>query len=1033
MRYLNIIFFLILSFEVFSQSQSQFTSYSVKDGLSDNRVYNIVQDDRGFIWIGTANGLNFFDGNKFTVYNTGNSALKDNQIYEIKKARTHELLLATGYGAILLDTRTAIMKLFTVPSLQGLENVANTVRHIAYTSKDEIVLGTYVGAYILDREGNLIDSVRSDYKVSDVGVRWLHFVGGLASFSNGDVLIATKTGFYFYDYQKKEALPLDSLNIPAYHQLVRLLHGRKPSYIYATNKFDQLFFIDNLSFTDSIYIVDIPHQKVVAQKLPFAVKDNIRWDSRIQFQNDSLVTITTARKGYYLFSYNPSNPALALISGEQASNVFTQYILRDNSNQFWIATETGFLQQTSDYPHVRNISIKPYVPMDSYHPVAAVYSDSDRYWIGGYSRESGLLILDTTFRLIKRMDFIKKPADKNFIVSIVPWTKDTLLIGTKSGDYFVNVNNYTKTDFSFPGSYHNLSRIAIQKYFRDSKGILWLSGGQTGGVWQIDQQRRIIKHYKPGRTDLDFPLRTAGAFAEDNNGDIWMVHWVDGLARWNRKKQKFDTLIKQWPIKGFIGFNCSGITKAEDDNFWFFINSYGLVKYDIKNNSLERFVASDDRADDNTDCLMMTGGRKLWMNLRHSILVYDTKDHSLVTLNFKNGLPDESNTGEGMYYDTARQTIAIGFSNTFSLIDVSSIKATSSHPEVFICGIKNLLNNKYLDFSKPLRLNHKNNDIQVRFAVTDLHHTMQSPEFEYRLSDDENWKFIGSVNFLNLNNLTPGSYKMQLRVAGENIDHQADSAFVNFRVLPPFNKTIWFYIALCIVVSSLVFLIYSVRKNQLMALQEVRDNISSDLHDDIGSRLTYIRVLSILGEKEDIPVDEKKKQLKRISEEALNSSEALDEIVQNMHAHDEELDNITARMRRYAGDIFNNGDPVLRMEVNSAIAGGAMELEKKRDLFIMFKEILNNIKKHAEAKIVSIKIAAKGESLLLEVNDDGIGFNPNEFSGRNGIKNIKSRIAKWKGQLRIISNRSIGTRIIVQLPFEKKSYIKRIFRTKGKH
>ena len=1027
MRYPGIIFFIFLSFEVFSQPTGQYTSYSVKDGLSDNRVYNIVQDDRGFIWIGTANGLNFFDGNEFTVYNTGNSALKDNQIYEIKKARTHELLLATGYGAILLDTRTAIMKLFTVPSLQGLENVANTVRHIAYTSKDEIVLGTYVGAYILDREGNLIDSVRSDYKVSDVGIRWLHFVGGLASFSNGDVLIAASTGFYFYNSQKKKVLPLDSLNTPAYHQLVKLLHGRKPSYIYAANNFDQLFFIDNLSFTDSIYIVDIPHQRVVAQKLPFAVKDNIRWDSRIQFHSDSLLTITTARKGYYLFSYNSSDSDLTLISGEQASNVFTQYILRDQSNQFWVATETGFLQETSDYPHIRNISIKPYVPKDSYHPVAAVYSDPNRYWIGGYSREAGLLVLDTTFRLIKRMDFIKKPADKNFIVSIVPWTKDTLLIGTKSGDYFVNVNNYTNTDFSFPGPYHNLSRIAIQKYFRDSKGILWLSGGQTGGVWRIDQQRRIIKHYKPGRTDSDFPIRSVGAFAEDNNGNIWMVHWVDGLARWNRKKQKFDTLIKQWPIKGFIGFNCSGIAKAEDDNLWFFINSYGLVKYDIRNNSLKRFVATNDRADDNTDCLMMTGGRKLWMNLRHSILVYDTKDHSLVTLTFKNGLPDESNTGEAMYFDTVKQTIAIGFSNTFSLIDVSSIEATSSNPQVFICGIKNLINNKYEDFSQPFRLNHTNNDIQIRFAVTDLHHTIQSPEFEYRLSNDENWKFIGSVNSLNLNNLSPGIYKLQIKIAGENINHHANAAFAEFRVLPPFYKTVWFYIALCIVAGSLVFLIYRVRKNQLLALQHVRNNISSDLHDDIGSRLTYIRVLSILGEKEDIPPDEKKKQLKKISEEALTSSEALDEIVQNMHSHDEELDDIAARMRRYAGEVFESGKPDVNMNVFNEIAFRKIALEKRRDLFLAFKEILNNIKKHAEASNVHIDLKGKNESIFLEVNDNGKGFDTNEFTNRNGLKNINSRIKKWGGEVQVISEKNKGTSIIINLPFKKKSHIKRIF------
>ena len=243
MRFLIAVILMPLSLASFSQDMSRFHSYSVKDGLSDNRVYNIVQDDRGFIWIGTANGLNFFDGNKFTVYNTNNSKLKDNQIYEIKKARTHELLLATGYGAILLDTRTAIMKLFTVPSIPQLAEPSNTVRHIAYTSKDEIILGTYLGVYVFDRGGNLIDSLQSDFKISDIGIRWLHFASGFASFNNGDVLISTISGFYLYNYKKREIISCDALKIPAYQQLKEFLHGRKPSYIYTTNKYISYFLL----------------------------------------------------------------------------------------------------------------------------------------------------------------------------------------------------------------------------------------------------------------------------------------------------------------------------------------------------------------------------------------------------------------------------------------------------------------------------------------------------------------------------------------------------------------------------------------------------------------------------------------------------------------------------------------------------------------------------------------------------------------------------------------------------------------------
>jgi ligand-binding sensor domain-containing protein len=306
----------------------------------------MIQDDRGFLWIGTANGLNFFDGNKFTVFKTGNSGLKSNLIYKIRKTREQEIMLATGFGAVLMDTRNAIMKLFTVPAVPELINTANRFRHMEYTSKDEMILGSLTGVYVMDRNGNLIDSVMSDFKISDLGVRWLHFAQGLSAFSNGDVLITTTDGYYLYEYAKKKIFSINKSENPKYRQLISLLKDRRPSYIYSINKFDQLFYIDNLAFNDSLFIVDIPKQKSVAKKLPFPAKDHIRWDSKIQFQNDSLVSITTAQNGYFLFSFDHSEINLNVISKGQALGYFPRFVLQDLFGQFWIGTETGILQAT---------------------------------------------------------------------------------------------------------------------------------------------------------------------------------------------------------------------------------------------------------------------------------------------------------------------------------------------------------------------------------------------------------------------------------------------------------------------------------------------------------------------------------------------------------------------------------------------------------------------------------------------------------------------------------------------------------------
>jgi signal transduction histidine kinase len=103
-----------------------------------------------------------------------------------------------------------------------------------------------------------------------------------------------------------------------------------------------------------------------------------------------------------------------------------------------------------------------------------------------------------------------------------------------------------------------------------------------------------------------------------------------------------------------------------------------------------------------------------------------------------------------------------------------------------------------------------------------------------------------------------------------------------------------------------------------------------------------------------------------------------------------------------------------------------MKTEMKRDLFLVFKEIINNIKKHAEAKTVVIEMEDAGKMLFLQIKDDGKGFNPDEITDRNGIRNIKTRIHKWKGKIKIFAEDNKGSLIIIHLPFGKKSYLKRI-------
>jgi two-component sensor histidine kinase len=316
----------------------------------------------------------------------------------------------------------------------------------------------------------------------------------------------------------------------------------------------------------------------------------------------------------------------------------------------------------------------------------------------------------------------------------------------------------------------------------------------------------------------------------------------------------------------------------------------------------------------------------------------------------------------------------------------------------------------------PIQLSHKKNQAYFEFT-SPVFLNEKEMLYSYRLlgSRDTAWHIPANIHSVQYASLQPGSYQFEVRMLGWNGNFGPITDF-SFTVNPPYWKRGWFYLLIAVITLAILYSMYKYRIRQLVKMQQVRNKIATDLHDDIGSTLTNIGILSELSKKNLQQPQLAEKFLMRITEESVASQQALDDIIWSVNTNNDSLASTFARMRRYAAEVFENSSTHCSLEFDNVEPGMKISMDQRRDLYLIFKEGLNNIQKHAEAKTVIIKAGIQHQYLHLSIQDDGKGFYVGRFTERNGLANMQNRAEKWSGTLTINSAPGKGTTIYCKLP-----------------
>lgn len=303
--------------------------------------------------------------------------------------------------------------------------------------------------------------------------------------------------------------------------------------------------------------------------------------------------------------------------------------------------------------------------------------------------------------------------------------------------------------------------------------------------------------------------------------------------------------------------------------------------------------------------------------------------------------------------------------------------------------------------------------------------------FRHRLRGrNEEWTEAGAQHSAHLENLAPGPHRFQVTACNAHGVWNPAGAEFSFLIEPYFYQTWTFYtLSGAGLLSGLGGLqTYRRRVNQRIArlereaaLAQERERISRDLHDDLGASLSRIALLSEVarrgGESEDGFA-----QIDKISSISRGLVESMGELVWATNPKYDDLESLNAYLREFAGQFFSTIHIQLAWQAPEAMPQFKITAEIRREVFLIFKEALNNIAKHAAAKKVEVRLRPSDTSLTLEIADDGVGLAPaKEGKLHHGLDNMRARVAKLWGQITIAPGRASGVLITVVVPFEPKA------------
>ncbi len=959
--------------------------FSARDGLATT-VPRIVVDSKGFVWFPCSEGLTRFDGNGFRTF-TQDDGLPASSVSDIFERRDGTYWVAVHEHLCLFDPRPDHKRFqCESPKLGAIETLLQDERGLW--------CGTETGLWRRAKSGEFARAIAPSEARGSIAVY------RLLKDTRGDVWAASHSGLYRFrldgridHWTRAQGLATDP----------NTALSETPDAIWAGAQTELIQFrID--PHTGEARIADRYGR---SHGLPSGYTTDVRsWRGEVWAATFQGLARLLPSGRWQTVDLDPSLRGLPV-----------EALATDQLGNLWVGTDGGGAARISgsgisNFSERDGLGIRKVwaVFEDRKGRLMAVTKDEEHYFLNWFDGDR----------------FQSTQPNLPFGVAW-GWSWGQIAVESRSGDWWLATGSgllrYGRTRQparpAAPPAEAGLRGRNIFRLFEDSRGALWAGVNEIGnnGLFRREAGSERFERFDEshGLPSLHQDGNCPAAFAEDRAGQVWIGMLDRGLVRFrNAGFQQFPS------ASGAPDQGVRAVLVDSKGRLWIGTRRQGLLRVDDPSAAHPVFSAYTRSSGLSTDTI-----HALAEDLAGRI--YAAGGSGIHRLDPATGRVRRFTTADGLLPGDLRVAFrdrhgALWFGGDQGLVRIEPQADRADPPAVLVYSIR--VNGETRAVSdvgeaEPAVLSLSPSERQLQVDFGGFRHDLL---YQTRLSGvDRDWTPSSSSRSVHYVSLAPGSHELAIRAVTPEGAISSRPARVRFRIAAPVWQRWWFLLLSATAVAGVVYAAHRYRLAQAVALERVRTRIASDLHDDIGSSLSQIAILSEVARRDAGDADPRLTEpLHRIAAVSRELVDSLSDIVWAINPHKDRLGDLTQRMRRFAGELLEARDIRWELRLPGQSAGLPLDADTRREVFLIFKESIHNLVRHSGCSEAEVELQLKEGELVLEVRDNGRGFDPQQAGGGHGLASMRSRAARLGGRLEFIANGG-GAALRLRVPLARRA------------